>query len=487
MKEMLSGIECAECLRRFIVTGDKDGESLPLEIGSTFQGMRILEFVARGGMGVVYKARQLDLDRVVALKVLTPELAMDPDFARRFNGEARALARLSHPNIVQVFDFARESDLYYLTMEFVEGRSLREVLREKSPEAKEIVRMISSACDALEYAHAQGVVHRDIKPENVLVDAEGRVKVADFGLAKLTQSDAASGVITRTGAILGTPRYMAPEQFETPSGVDHRCDVYALGVVLHEMLAGRVDSRFDRIVHKALEQSPDRRYQRVLEFKSDLNGIPRAMDLRRSIWPLVTLLTVLLGIGGIAWKVRVPEPERVRSWRWATRLPGSTVQGEDLKLNPGGDKMSEAFPVDCVLGKQFRLHFKFRYLLDPGNEPWFFLTMAASSDSGHDRNAIVVFPEAGHTIHFGSLVPGKGWRLRNWQTLPEDAHGPGRWFDVDVSWADVTKRLTVRIDGKEVFNDRLGEKDTLHGVCSFALGGTVKDWRIRDVWFLNES
>jgi serine/threonine protein kinase len=507
--DRLGGV-CLECLRRFAMTpeGEPAAEDLPLKVGSTFRGYQILQLIARGGMGVVYKARQLDLDRVVALKVLSPDLAREPGFARRFNEEAKALALLSHPNIVQVFDFARTPELYYLVLEFVHGRSLRQLLNETRPGVRESRQILSQVCAALAHAHDQGIIHRDIKPENVLVALDGRVKVADFGLAKILRHDDLGNGSTRTGLVMGTPRYMAPERFDRPDSVDHRCDIYALGVVLYELLTGAVAEgrfgppsghpgippEFDRIVFKALAQEPDRRYQNVSELRGDLEAAPASpvADSRRRALSFGGVLFLGLLGAGVGWKTLVPDPAssrsavRVSSWQWRNRISGSTVQGEELVLNPGGEKFAEAVPVDVVLAKRFHLFFRYRYFLNPGNEPWFFLTLQAAPDSGHDRNVIAIFPEAQHTIHFGSRMPGKDDRLRDWQTLPPAAHGPGRWYDVEVDWTDATKHLSVRIGGAEVFHARLESKDALDGAFGFALGGTVKDWRIRDVRVLND-
>jgi len=527
-REKLAGV-CLECMRRFLRENDEEtvpvggaeggptsapDEVLPLEVGSTFQGLKVLEFVARGGMGVVYKALQPDLGRVVALKVLSPKLAEDPEFAQRFNGEAKVLALLGHQNIIQVFDFGRASDLYYLVMEYVEGHSLREILRKGRPGSGEVFRILSQVCTALEYAHRQGVIHRDIKPENILVDSEGRVKIADFGLAKILPRGGSEASITQTRVVMGTPQYMAPEQSRNPAGVDHRSDIYALGVILYEMLTGvppqghfpppseraRVDRALDRIVLKALEQEPERRYQRASELKEDME---RAGDAsrgrvssglgRKTVLILAFAFLGILFIGGLAWKSlrgapasKKPlsvGPARIRSWEWENPGPGSRTEGEDLVFtpNPNGN-LSEAVPQGSSLGKRFRLHFAYRYLLESGQEPWFFIVMAAAPDSGHERNAVVIFPEAGHTIHFASKRIGKAWGMRDWQSLPPSAHGPEQWIEVDVFWMDETKRLKVRSGGLEVFNHQLGGKDTLDGVWSLGIGGTTKELRIRDVW-----
>ena len=161
-----------------------DKPPIPAEIARYFPQLEILECLGRGGMGVVYRARQQRLNRLVALKVLAPEKVKDPAFAERFTREAQALARLSHPNIVTIHDFGKVNDLFYLLREYVDGVSLRRLLQTKKIIPEEALAIVPKVCEALQYAHKQGVVHRDIKPENVLLDKDGRVKIADFGSAK---------------------------------------------------------------------------------------------------------------------------------------------------------------------------------------------------------------------------------------------------------------------------------------------------------------
>src|SRR5262249_10239250 len=145
----------------------------------------LLELLGQGGMGAVYKARQPHLDRLVAVKVLSPELGRDPAFAERFTREARALAKLSHPHVVAVYDFGKAGELCYFIMEYVDGANLRQLMAGGRLSPSETLAIVPQICDALQYAHQEGIVHRDIKPENILLDRKGRVKIADFGLARL--------------------------------------------------------------------------------------------------------------------------------------------------------------------------------------------------------------------------------------------------------------------------------------------------------------
>src|SRR5262249_42304766 len=259
----------------------------PADLAWHFPHLEILEFIGQGGMGAVYKARQPALDRLVAVKVLPPEAAGDPAFAERFAREARSLARFSHPNIVTVYDFAAADGLYSITMEFVAGQTLRQLLQAGPLTEAAALRIVAQVCDALQYAHDQGVVHRDIKPENILLDARGQVKIADVGLAKLVGlAPAACLSLTGSHDVMGTVYYMAPEQLLRDHPVDQRADLYSLGVVFYEMLTGslpvgrfappsqraQVDARLDAIVLRALDPEPEGRYQDAAHIKPPVHA-----------------------------------------------------------------------------------------------------------------------------------------------------------------------------------------------------------------------
>jgi predicted Ser/Thr protein kinase len=252
-----------------------------------FPQLEILELLGQGGMGVVYKARQRQLNRLVAVKILPPSVGEDPAFTERFAREAQALAQLNHPNIVQVHDFGRTDEFFYFVMEYVDGVNLRALIREGKLKPEEALRIVPQICEALQFAHDEGIVHRDIKPENILIDKKGRVKIADFGLAKLLGRAAEDLSLTGTGQLMGTLGYMAPEQLQQAHSVDHRADIYSLGVVFYEMLTGQlpigrfelpskkvhVDVRLDEIVLRSLESEPDRRYQHAVDVKTDVQVI----------------------------------------------------------------------------------------------------------------------------------------------------------------------------------------------------------------------
>lgn len=249
----------------------------PEELAPHFPQLEILECLGRGGMGVVYKARQKTLNRVVALKLMAPERAADPEFASRFEKEAQALATLNHPSIVGVYDFGQAGGFYFLLMEFVDGVNLRQAMKARQFTPEQALAVVPPVCEALQFAHEHGIVHRDIKPENLLLDKEGRIKIADFGIAKMLNAEDSDIGVAESQPV-GTPQYMAPEQRDHRR-TDHRADIYSLGVVLYEMLTGelpnetlqppsrkiQIDVRLDEVVMRALEVSPELRYQSASE------------------------------------------------------------------------------------------------------------------------------------------------------------------------------------------------------------------------------
>ena len=280
----------------------------PEELAQHFPQFEIVELLGKGGMGAVYKARQPQLDRYVALKILPPEVGKDPAFAERFMREARALAKLNHSSIVAVYEFGEVDGLYYFVMEYVDGANLRQTIAAGGVTPPEALAIVPQICDALQFAHDEGVVHRDIKPENILIDKRGRVKIADFGLAKLLRVDReeSSGqkpfTLTGTDQIVGTLHYMAPEQLQGSSSVDHRADIYSLGVVFYEMLTGelpigrfeppskkvQIDVRLDEVVLRSLESAPERRYQHAGEVKTEVESITDTSDAPHPAAPPAT-------------------------------------------------------------------------------------------------------------------------------------------------------------------------------------------------------
>jgi serine/threonine protein kinase len=304
----------------------------------------MLALLGQGGMGAVYKARQKKLDRLVAVKILPPEVARDAAFAERFTREARSLARLSHPHIVTVHDFGDVDGLYYFTMEFVDGRNLRDLLQAGALPAAQVLAIVPQLCDALQYAHDEGLVHRDIKPENILLDRKGRVKIADFGLARLVGLTPNYLTLTGTHEVMGTLLYMAPEQMQRAHTVDHRADIYSLGVVLYEMLTGElplgrfappshkaaVSERLDQVVLRALAREPAERYQDAGAFKQDVVAALAAAAPPPGPPPA--------GGGGYGWganpfKSPRPGPQTISPWpsvRFHTAIPFHDIAARGL-------------------------------------------------------------------------------------------------------------------------------------------------------------
>ena len=254
--------------------------------------------VGRGGMAEVYLARDRLLDRLVAIKILFPEFATDPSFVARFRREAQAAANLNHPNIVGVYDWGKERGTYYIVMEYVDGQTVSEILRNDGPiEAKRAAGIAADVAAALGFAHRKGVVHRDVKPGNVLITKTGEVKVADFGIARAMTATSEDN-LTQTGSVMGTATYFSPEQAQGKP-VDARSDLYSLGVVLYEMAAGKppfsadspvaiaykhvqepipslgeaapgVPRDYEAITLRALAKDPDDRYADGAAMRADL-------------------------------------------------------------------------------------------------------------------------------------------------------------------------------------------------------------------------
>ncbi len=271
------------------------------ELNQRFPQLDVLQLVGRGGMGAIYRARQTSLDREVALKLIAREVAQEPAFVERFEREAKALAKLSHPNIVTVYDFGYTEDaMAYLIMEFIDGMTLRDAINARNISAGESIEVAIGICRALEYAHSRGVIHRDIKPENILLSEDGALKVVDFGIAKIVDDHFRPPTLTATRQVLGSLHYLAPEQIESPDKADHRIDLYALGVVFYEMLTGQlplgrydvpsavnqqVDVRIDQIVLKLLSRKPDQRYSSAKQVETELLAVQNAGHFPKTLPP----------------------------------------------------------------------------------------------------------------------------------------------------------------------------------------------------------
>ena len=336
---------CPRCLLQLGLTRAAGGRPkarpeppTPEEIARHFPGLELEAVIGQGGMGVVYRARQTKLGRTVALKLLAPQLSGDPAFAERFLREARAMARLEHPNIVAVHDFGETDGLCWILMEHVEGVNLRQALAAGEITPARALAIVPPLCAALQAAHELGVVHRDIKPENVLLGRDGSVKIADFGLAKLSGPGGPEAALTQTDAAMGTLHYMAPEQLVGAREVDHRADIYSLGVVFYEMLTGELPlGRFeppsqratvadgvDAIVMRTLERAPEKRYQAAGEVQTDVEGLGKRALKAESSKPAGTparkVDSGLLAYSRLLTLLLVP-----RSLRWLLELPGGLV------------------------------------------------------------------------------------------------------------------------------------------------------------------
>src|SRR5436190_4607633 len=256
------------------------------ELQALLEGRYQVEsFLGQGGMGAVYKGLQLPLKRPVAIKILQKQGEKgDFDFEERFKREAYAMASLTHPNIVQVYDCGDAGESFlFISMELVDGGDLSDALKAGQVTPEVALKLIPQICDGLQAAHDHGIVHRDVKPANIFLTKDGRAKVADFGLAK--KFDVKNTLVTKAGLGMGTPDYAAPEQYDGVEDLDHRADIYSFGVMMYQMLTGRlprgatfkapsqlagVDARIDAVVKKAMESEREDRYQSIGEIKTAL-------------------------------------------------------------------------------------------------------------------------------------------------------------------------------------------------------------------------
>ncbi len=286
-----------------------------------------VKLIGVGGMGAVYKARQPKLNRFVAIKILPPIPDDELGFAERFEREAQSMAQLSHPHIVSVYDFGETADgQLYFVMEYIEGADLHQLIGGGQLTLDHFYGWIPQVCDAIQYAHDRGIIHRDIKPANILIDVEGRVKIADFGLAKLT-GDHPETALTKADLSMGTPDYAAPEQLDGGHEVDWRSDIYSLGVVMYQMLTGRLprgafpmpsesdaelDPRLDQVVLRAMQSEPESRFQRASDISdrlTEIRAVPSTAPTPRAARPrpsssgkrgVIAIVSSLVGASVIA-------------------------------------------------------------------------------------------------------------------------------------------------------------------------------------------
>lgn len=254
----------------------------PEELAPLFPSYQILALIATGGMGAVYHAIQTSLEREVAIKILPVEFGRDPGFCAAFSAEAKAMARLNHPNLIGVYDFGEVEGMLFIVMEYVPGQSLHDACNGSALDSGEIIRLMTGIAHGLAHAHQHGILHRDIKPANILLNSQLQAKIGDFGLARPVDSQVNHGE-----TIFGTPGYTAPEVLKPPHAMDQRADIFSLGVLLHELLTGRLpgddpripsqilrcDPRFDAVIRKATHPDPQQRYQSATEIADALQKI----------------------------------------------------------------------------------------------------------------------------------------------------------------------------------------------------------------------
>ncbi|MCP4687876.1 MAG: protein kinase [Desulfobacterales bacterium] len=382
---------------------------------------QIVEELGRGTMGVVYKAHDPHIDRAVALKIMRGDRAVSDEFVQRFLTEAKAIGRLSHPGIVTIHDIGRDNDAIYIAEEFLEGELLYTVTREKRMGPDNVADIGVQLAEAMDYAHGKGIIHRDIKPSNIIVGPDGRVKIMDFGIARIEDPDKVR--LTQAGMILGTPAYMSPEQV-AGAPLDGRSDLYSLGVILYELAAGERPSKggdlaeifksilsdapeapkkidpsipasLSTVIMKCLEKSPEDRFQTCGEMADALRGrisldepgegrgaareTPGKAGREKRSGPVRFLIIVLLAAcmagGGVFYYLQsgkdkewtapevdyIPYVEEIESSN-TTVVEGvlkleSTPTGAEVYLN---DALEEETPYDVTLylGKTYKIRLK---------------------------------------------------------------------------------------------------------------------------------
>ena len=466
-------------------TSDKSAPPATEELELLFPEFEFHHLLGRGGMGAVYLARQPQVDRLVAIKILSTHLPSDPRFAERFRREATVLANLNHANIVTLHDFGEREEYYYFVMEHVDGTDLARRLTKEHLSVEDVLKLAPQICDALDYSHAKGVVHRDIKPANILINERGIVKIADFGLAKLKEPQNIQ--LTQTDTAVGTPRYMAPEQLESPTETDHRADLYALGVMLYEMLTGKVPSghfdppssfangltaQADAAILKAMHSEPDQRFDSANALKETLLAALSSPNDRKSLgWKVILppLLALVIS-GGIIWvtafrpstkesspsesiRAAVQDTELARSYL-AQRQERSA--GQVLRYGFNGTPLTKApanqkAVVDLAVSGSDE-EFGFMLLADGTVKPW-----------GANRYGQTNVPTALRNVV--AVTAGNGPRAAHALALQSDGKV--------VAWGDDTyQQSSVPADLTSVVSIAAGQYHSL----ALASDGSVRVW-----------
>jgi|GEM_PF-4515325 len=437
-----------------------------------------ISFLARGGMGAVYKGVQKTLNRTVAIKILPfGMMREDLHFVGRFHREAQAMAALSHPNIVTVHEAGETADgLLYFTMEHVAGTDVAEMLTQQGRlPPKEALRIADAVCAALQCAHAHGIIHRDIKPSNVLINKQGTVKVADFGLAKVIAAD---GCFTQSMAAVGTPDYASPEAFIQGIELDERADIYSVGVMLYKMITGHlprgrfdapsgeirgIDRRVDRIIDKAMQADRDKRYSTAQELRADVDrilgvsiaqmemvavpgSVPHVTPLlnKTALWTSVAGIVVMLVVGGLWWNQASSSQQKTSS------LPAAHLSWQDA--------FAES-PLKEVIAKT--PHSEQGYLL-PDNNHWYIppqsmrsgaLRVRATSSPVHFAS-LCLFLDDGNVYRFRFRPQQKEWVMsygrpgkdeRETVSKPGPAGTDGQPHEIILARSG--ERLRVLVDG----------------------------------------
>lgn len=455
----------------------------------------IESLIGRGGMGAVYRGRHLGLNRPVAIKVLPADMLGDPEFAVRFRREARTLAKLHHPGIVSVHDSGETADgNLYFTMELVEGTDLAHLIRGKALPPAAALEIASQVCDALQYAHDQGVIHRDIKPANVLVTRDGRAKLADFGLAR-PDEDIHSRV-TKTQRVMGTADYMAPEH---RAGLpDHRADIFSLGVMLYEMLTGHtprgnwpapskitsVDHRLDQIVLKALELEPDHRYQRASDLKSDLEMLKTAPQARKLAGPGTRGRQAAAGIAagvvaGLLLAISVP---LARHWQGMSGPPAPAGLPRVVEVT----RVSEFERVQSLTG--YQVGFASTGVLVAGPEPELVVEVDPADAGALRISRLVRSMESGADLwvpYQGAppcevkLLPARGRPLQAGLGAPSPPKKP--------EWLHIVPAKPLRDGAYCVHEGRLTPGRAAWEYCGLFVVNGIPAPSILDIWATAES
>ena len=333
-----------------------------LEKGTVFaERYEILQLIGRGGMGAVYKARDTELDRIVALKLIRPELASNPQILKRFKQELILARQVTHKNVIRIFDLGQSDGIKFITMDFVEGQDLRQLLLERGKLAPEqAARIMLQICRALEAAHVEGVIHRDLKPQNIMLDAKGRVYVMDFGIARSAYLPG----MTQTGALIGTPEYMSPEQGRGEK-LTERSDLFSLGIIFYELLTGKSPYYSDTPLATLWKRMTEKATPPVVvdptlpQALSDI--VAKALEIEpknrfASAREMAQQLEIWLGPSEGSSTIFLPAPRISAYWKWASAALAVLLMVAGISFRFYNRKPKPAHPPVSVLVADFTNH-----------------------------------------------------------------------------------------------------------------------------------